>query len=80
MPVEDAEYLKMLKRMIRAGARRVGDADEIELRTFSELQKYFDLQMKEAVHSQITNGKSWADIGRAFGVSKQAAYRRFAKP
>ena len=75
---EDMEFLKMLKRMIRAGAKRVSDADELELREFAALRKFFDEKLTDAIHNQIRNGKSWTDIGRALGVTKQAAYKKYS--
>lgn len=32
-----------------------------------------------AVHKARTQGVTWADVGRSLGVSRQAAYKRFAK-
>lgn len=77
---DDTEFLKMLKRMIRAGARRVGDADEVELQEFLEVRRFFDEQFARAVKAQVENGHSWQDVGDALGISKQAAFKRFSKP
>lgn len=77
--VEDSDYFKMLKRMIRAGARRAGNGDEIELNEFQEVFNFFKDQMTEAVHLQLDNGKSWSDVAEGLGTSKQSAHRKHKK-
>lgn len=77
MAVENGEYIKMLHRMIKAGAKRVGAADEQDLKMFSDLKVFIDEQLKDAVRMQIKEGKSWTDIGAALGISRQAACKRF---
>jgi hypothetical protein len=74
---ENSDYFKMLKRMIRAGAKRTGEADEIELAEFHDLLLFFGEQMKEAIHTQRDNGKSWTDIGEALNITRQAAHKKF---
>jgi predicted RNA polymerase sigma factor len=77
--VETFEWLKMLSRMIRAAGRRVADSDEHELSCLAELQREFDAAMQAAVDGQIASGRSWAHIGKALGISKQAAFKRFGR-
>lgn len=75
--VEDSAYFKMLERMIRAGGKRAGRADEIELKTFYLLKNKIEEETKKAVQSQMDQGKSWSDIGEALGISRQAAFKKF---
>lgn len=77
--VETLEWLQMLSRMIRAAGRRVADADEHELAQLAQLQREFDAAMQAAVDGQISSGRSWAHIGNALGVTKQAAFKRFGR-
>ncbi len=77
--VEDKDYFKMLKRMIKAGAKRAGEGDEEELADFYEISKFFNEQIKASVQMQINNNKSWQDIGDSLGMSKQGAYKKFNK-
>lgn len=76
---ENADYFKMLARMIRAGARRVADADETDLGEFAQLQREFNESMKKAVQGLIAKGHSWAYVARGLGMTRQAAFKRFAK-
>lgn len=77
--IETTDYLQMLVRMIRAGAKRVGDGDEEELSKFVELGKYLNLKIAEAAREQVKQGKGWSDIGRSVGTSKQAAFKKYAQ-
>ena len=82
MAVETPEYVAMLARMIRAGGRRVADGDPEDLALFVQLQAELDAALDAAVAGMRENtGRSWAEIGRALGVTKQAAAKRWgAKP
>jgi len=77
--VENTEYFKMLKRMIKGGRKRVAGTDEHDLREFFELKEFMEEQIKLSVQDQIANGKSWADIGHSLGMTRQAAFKRFSK-
>jgi hypothetical protein len=76
--VETLDYLGAAKRFILAAGRRVGDADEHELRALLLLQVTLDEAIQTAVDGQRENGgKSWADIARGTGKSREAAYQRW---
>ncbi len=77
--VEDAEYFKMLERMLRAGSRRAGQGDEVELKEFAKLRISVDDLLRDSIHNQLKRGKSWTDIGFALGVSRQAAFKKYNK-
>lgn len=77
MKYETMDYLKMLKRMIRAGGKRVGQADEIELAEIVELHRYMEEVIKDAISNQLEEGKSWQNIGDALNVSRQAAFKKW---
>lgn len=78
--VETAEWLKMLRRMIRAAGRRVADADEVELGQLIELRHDLDDAIAAAVNGQRSRGVSWAYIAAATGVTRQAAQQRWGAP
>lgn len=78
MAVETTEYLKMLRRMIRAAGKRVGDADEPELAALLGLQDELEQAITTAVAGQLSIGRSWASIAAGTGTTRQAAHARFA--
>lgn len=77
--VETAEWLQMVSRMIRAAGRRVGDADEHELARLLALRDELDDAIGVAVAGQRRGGRSWAHIGRAAGIPREAAFRKWRR-
>ena len=75
--VETSEWLKMLRRMIRAAGRRVANADEHELADLVSLRDQLDQSIKHAIQGQRSAGRSWAHIGQALGLSRQGAFQRY---
>lgn len=75
--VETMDYLGAARRFIRAAGRRVGDCDEHELAALLDLQNSLDVAIQTAVDGQRSYGKSWADIARATGATREAAYMRW---
>ena len=47
------------------------------LREHAALARVADVRLAEVVASARKNGASWTQIGRAIGVSKQAAQQRY---
>lgn len=75
---ETADYAAMMGRMVKAHGRRVADGDVEDLADLLELQKLLDATIAQAVQGQRENhGRSWADIARAAGTSRQAAQKRW---
>lgn len=80
MVVETDEFLSMVKRMIRAAGRRVADADELELEALLALREELDTAVRVAVLGQrATLGRSWAWVGAALGITRQAAQQRYGR-
>ena len=75
--VETDDYAAMLRRMLRAYARRVGQADDVDLAVMADLAREVDDLVAAAVAAQRAGGRSWGDVGRALGVTRQAAQQRF---
>lgn len=76
--VETLDYLAAVRRMMRAAGRRVADADEHELRELLAIRAEVDAAIDRAVLGWREQGRSWAEIGSAAGMSKQAAFKRWA--
>lgn len=77
MAVETTEYLNMLKRMIRAAGKRVGDADEIELAQLVGLRDELDAAIQVAVDGQRSIGRSWATIALGLNMTRQGAWQQY---
>lgn len=67
----------MLRRMIRAYGKRVAEADDVDLGDMALVLDELQAAIASAVEGQRANGASWSEIGRAFGISRQAAQQRF---
>ena len=77
--VENDEYFKMVCRMIKAGAKRAGNADDADLFLLASLLDVVESSIKGAIHQQLDQGKTWEKIGLALGVSRQCAHRKYGR-
>jgi hypothetical protein len=76
--VETPEYAAFCRRIIRAYARRVAQADDVDLAEMIAVRDEMDAAIAAAITGQREQwGASWADIGRALGVTRQAAQMRY---
>lgn len=76
---ETPEYAAMMRRMIRAHGRRVADADPEDLTELIELREVLEAAISEAITGQrARHGRSWSDIARGLGITRQAAQQRYA--
>lgn len=74
------DYLGAVRRMMRAAAVRVANADEWELAELIALQSDLDTAIAQAVAGQRElGGKSWAAIADGAGVKRQTAHERWGK-
>lgn len=77
---ETFEYAAMMRRMIRAHGRRVAHADPEDLAELIALHDELDAAIADAVAGQRnTYGRSWADIARGTGTTRQAAQMRYGR-
>lgn len=77
---ETHEYAAMMRRMLAAHGRRVADADPEDLADLIALRGSLDAAIGDAVRGQRSSfGTSWSDIGRALGITRQAAQQRYGK-
>ncbi len=76
--IEPPDYRQMLSRLIRAYARRVADADMEDLADMLSLRTELDAEIALVVRTgRARHGRSWADIGRAAGTTREAAFQRW---
>ncbi len=76
--VETEEYLAFVGRVLTALGRRVARADIEMLRGIADLSGVIERELAVTVAAlRAEHGYSWADIGRALGITRQAAQQRF---
>jgi len=79
-PVGTPEYAAMVRRMIRSHGRRVADADPEDLVELVAIREVLDEAIEDAVRGmRDARAISWGQIGRAFGISRQAAQQRYGE-
>ncbi len=73
------EYAAMVRRVIRAHGRRVADADPEDLVELVELRTVVELAIADAIDGMRREPRqaSWTEIGRALGITRQAAQQRY---
>lgn len=77
---ETPDYAKMIERLIRRYGVRVGDADEVDLAEMLRIRGVFDEAIRTAVQGQRAQERSWAEIARGLGTTRQAAQMRYGSP
>lgn len=76
---DHSDYLAMLRRMLRAGARRLATADPDDLAEMVALRDDLDQAILQAIAGQRAAGTSWEAIGAPLGLSKQGAQQRYGR-
>lgn len=74
---KDPANLGMIARMIRAAGPRVADYDEDLLARLADLHADVDAALAVAIGGMRARGVTWAAIGEALGVTRQAALMRW---
>lgn len=75
--VENDAYVEMMRRCVRALGRRIGDGDVEHVGLALALRDEMDAAIAEGVRVLHEAGESWSRIGRAAGMTKQAAQQRW---
>jgi hypothetical protein len=80
-PVENPAYHAMVRRMLRAMARRVATDGDIEgLADMVKMQDELGELIAETVRSlRDDHGYSWAEVGRETGMTRQSAHERWGR-
>lgn len=77
---ETADYAAMMRRMVKGYGKRVGNADPEDLAEMLALQAVLSEAIQDAVTTQrADHGRSWADIAKGAGTSRQAAQMKWGK-
>jgi hypothetical protein len=79
-PKDNQEYLAFARRMLRAYGRRVVTEDPSTLAELITLQAELDAVVTRCARSLHAQGWSWGEIGAELGISRIAAFKRWADP
>jgi hypothetical protein len=72
-----SEHGERMRRLAEESAR--ADDPESALRTLTELRREIDAVARMQVGRALATGRSFGDVARALGISRQAAHRRYRK-
>lgn len=72
-----SKRLGMHTRLLRATARNAAYGDDSELLELAAIADYADLCRDYAAVCQREMGKTYEQLGEAFGFTKQAAHKRW---
>ena len=75
---DHSEYIAFCRRILRAMGRRIGSADPEDLGEMLALRDELDEAIVKSVVGLRESGYSWAEIARATGTTRQAAFARWA--
>lgn len=75
--MDTAQYLRMVKPIIRRAGERVADDDPEQLAALISIRGMLDAAILKAVAGQRQNGITWEAIGAATGVTRQAALMHY---
>lgn len=76
---DNAEFDAMVRRCIRAYARRAAAGDTTILPLMLTLRDEVEDAIETAVQGLNDRGFSWTEIGRDLGMYRQNAHRRWAR-
>lgn len=76
-PVENDAYVEMMARCVKALGRRIASGDVEHVGKALELRQALDDAIGEGIRQLHASGESWSRIGRAAGMTKQAAAQRW---
>lgn len=76
--VESDEFAAFARRVVRAFGRRIGDGDEWAIADLVKLRDEIDQALTIGVRQlHDEQGRSWTEIARELGVTRQAARQRY---
>lgn len=77
--VENAAYAAMLRRMLRAYARRIGEHGPEDLTEMLAILAEFEALVGDGVRRLRAEGYSWERIGQAASMARQSAWERWGQ-
>lgn len=77
--VENREYAAFCMRVVKSLGDRVGDGDTEDLQFIRQLAEVVEEAEGRAVLGLMAQGYSYAEIGAALGISRQAVHKASVK-
>ena len=71
------DYLSMMRRIMTAAGRRVGEADAEDLTELIAIRDEMNQVIQRAVDGLREDGYTWESIGAATGTTRQAALMKW---
>ncbi len=78
MSGDHSDFSGFVRRVLRAYGRRVGSSDVEDLSELLAVRDDVDAAITRAVAGLREAGRSWTEIARATGTTRQAARQRWA--
>lgn len=78
MSGDHSDFSGFVRRVLRAYGRRIAAADVEDLAELLAVQTEVDAAITRAVTGLREAGRSWTEIARATGTTRQAARQRWA--
>jgi DNA invertase Pin-like site-specific DNA recombinase len=75
---DDADHAEYVKRLVEAQGKRAG-ADLPMFALFAEAVDFARARLQDAADELIAQGRSYTDIARELGITRQAAWKRFGR-
>jgi hypothetical protein len=75
---DDADYADGVRRLVQAQGKRAG-ADLPMFALFAGAVDFARARLQDAADQLIAQGYTYADIGRALGITRQGARQRFGR-
>lgn len=75
--MENAEYAKMMSKMIKAFGRRAANGNPNDLALLVIAQEELTRATQLAVNGLIAQGFSWSEIAKPLGCTRQNAWKKW---
>lgn len=76
--LDPAEYIAFMRRVTRAAAKHVAAGDPQDLAELLQLRGELDVAITNAVAGLRRSGVTWQEIANVTGMTRQAAWERWA--
>lgn len=76
--VETHEYAQASRRFVRALGARLADGDPEDLAEIGRVREELEAATRVAVNGLREQGRSWDDIAKGLGITRQGAIKAYA--